>query len=80
MRTQELITGYAVNARTLDTIGTIYVSKCSNGSIVFVLRMVNKTMSPMSDLRFRNMYSLHGSINRYARNNQIDSVRFVMAG
>jgi hypothetical protein len=77
---QELITGYAVDDKTLETIAVIYVSKCVNSGLVYVLRRNNKTMHPMSDIRFRHSANLTRHINQIARSSQIDSVRYIMAG
>ena len=77
---QELIIGYAVDDKTLETIAVVYVSKCANGSLVYVLRRNNKTMFPMSDIRFRNIGSLTRHINRICREKSLDSFRYIMAG
>jgi hypothetical protein len=80
MNAQELIIGYAVDNKTMDTIAVCYVSKCANGSLCYVIRRVNRTMFPMSDIRFRNISNLTRHINRICRTNQIDSFRYIMAG
>ena len=76
----ELIIGYVTDSKNLETIATIYTSKCSNGSLVYVLRVNNKSMyakSAFTDIRFRHNGCLKLHVNRLARANQIDSVRYI---